>query len=242
MADAPVEKKPPTHGLRVEVDKSYSPGMGGGIDTVVFAIKPFDAYGPSAEQAAVDAAYINWLIETDEKRRERAQRQAAATGEHRPSPELSLWLDDDGELFLQSGHKLVRTPWEQAQLAVNVTYINWLIETDERRRDTAAAQIVGTADVLVDLGDMRHQSIERVDIVDEAFESMVEDQLGNFNHIVTQGIQPVVAIYSMAMSFAIALGACLRANLADNQADALLAMVRQNAKNEAGRLKILTKQ
>lgn len=68
------ERREPTKGLRIEVDVSHSHGMGGGTDTIVFGIKPYDAYGPTREQAEIDAKYINWLLETDQKRREHLEK------------------------------------------------------------------------------------------------------------------------------------------------------------------------
>lgn len=131
----------------------------------------------------------------------------------------------------------------KAQARVDADYINWLLETDEQRRNFVMANQAGLqTDVLVDLGNMQGQSIRQVNIQDEAYEAMVEDILGNFNHIVTQGIRPIVALHAMGFAFAVTLGACLRANLPDNEGDALLFIVRNNAKNEAGRLKLVTKQ
>lgn len=184
MADTPVEKRPPTPGLRVELVEVPEDRDGPGYTVVSVAEKQYmpGFQGPTAEelkaQALVDAEYINWLIETDEQRRAFQQ-------------------------FNEAG-----------------------LQTD----------------VLVDMGNMAGQSIRQVNIQDEAYEAMVEDILGNFNHIVTQGIRPIVALHAMGFAFAITLGACLRANLADNEADALLFIVRNNAKNEAGRLKLVTKQ
>lgn len=182
MADVPVEKRPPTPGLRVEL-----------------------VHSADEKNQVISIVAV-------------AEEQYAANG-------------------TQS------TPEEDAQAMVDAEYINWLIETDELRKAHQQFNEAGLqTDVLVDMGNMAGQSIRQVNIQNEAYEAMVEDILGNFNHIVTQGIQPIVALHAMGFAFAITLGACLRANLADNEADALLFIVRNNAKNEAGRLKLVTKQ
>lgn len=164
--------------------------------------------------------------------------------EGQPTPGMRVAFVDMGVVletnYPHDGVQLTEAGVKQAK--VDAAYINWLLETDERRRAAQQKNMVGTADVLVDLGDMRHADISKVNLMADDFEGMTEDFLGGFNHIVTQGITPVTALYSFAMAFTIALGACLRANLADTQSDALLAIIRNNAKTEARRLKVITKQ
>lgn len=165
----------PTPGLRVEVDKSHSHGMGGGIDTVVFAIRPYDAYGPSAAQAKIDAAYINWLV-----------------------------------------------------------------QTDELRRKHLATLHAGGQEILVDLGDMTRVNLDIA--LDADYESMTEDIIQTFNHIVLQGIEPIKAVFSLSQAFAIVLGFALRANMPFEIAKALITQVMNSATASEKMVRIVTKQ
>lgn len=126
------------------------------------------------------------------------------------------------------------------QAEVDASYINGLIEADERRREHAARQAAGAQDLLVDLGNLQHASLDQI-ALDPDYESMVEDFLQTFNNIVIQGVKPIKAIFSFSQAFAIALGCCLKANLPWPVAQALLTQIMKSASASEKMIKVITK-
>lgn len=137
--------------------------------------------------------------------------------------------------------KMMPTRLSDEQRQVDVTYINWLIETDEKRREHLAKLHAGGQDVLVDMGNMTHASIENIPL-DADYESMVEDMLQGFNHVVMQGIAPIRALYAMSQAFAIVLGYALRANMPWPVTKAILTTVMKSAKAAETMVRHVTRQ
>lgn len=125
--------------------------------------------------------------------------------------------------------------------ADELAYINALIETDERKRDMRKLYEEQSPEILVSLGDMTTVTVESVE-VDAEYEAMTEDVIGNFNHIVSQGIAPIRALYAMGSGFAIVLGYCLRANMPFRCAQQLLTMVMKSATASEKLVRIITRQ
>lgn len=132
-------------------------------------------------------------------------------------------------------------PDNKQRADVDVTYINWLIETDEKRREHLEKLHAGGQDVLVDMGNMTHASIENIPL-DADYESMVEDMLQGFNHVVMQGITPIRALYAMSQAFAIVLGYALRANMPWPVAQAILTTVMKSANAAEKMVRHVTRQ
>lgn len=131
-----------------------------------------------------------------------------------------------------------------AQAHVDAAYINGLIEADERRRGHLTRQAnspEGAGDLLVDMGDMTNASLNHV-ALDAAYEAMVEDIIGNVNHIVMQGETPIKAVFAMSQAFAIVLGYALRANMNFDVAKAMITQVMRSATKNEKLLRIITKQ
>jgi hypothetical protein len=133
------------------------------------------------------------------------------------------------------------------QAAVNATYINWLIETDERRREQAAKRAVSQDDLMVDLGNLGGSEkkftamMRELDTVrNEAYEDMVEDFINTFNNVVLQGIDPLVAIYALSQALAIVLGFALRANLPFAIAQAILTQQMKSATASEKMVRVIT--
>lgn len=196
-------------------------------------------------QANVD--YINGLIEADEAR------QAAAPRIEPPS-EQSLNVGPTKGMRAQANSEIVghgQSDWvvsinvgnySTEKLAqVNAAYINWLLETDEKRRAHLAKQAAGAQDVLVDMGDMTRATLEGLQLGPD-YESMTEDYIQNVNHIILQGIPPIMALYSFSQAFAIALGYALRANMPFDVAKAMITQVMKSATAAEKLVRVITKQ
>lgn len=128
-----------------------------------------------------------------------------------------------------------------SQADADVTYINWLIQTDEKRREHIAKQSAGSQDLLIDMGDMTRVDLDGIRL-DEAYESMTEDFIQTANNIIIQGIPPINAIFSMSQAFAIVLGYALRANMPFEVAKALITQVMKSATASEQMVRIITKQ
>ena len=129
---------------------------------------------------------------------------------------------------------------EISQAGIDAVYINWLLETDEKRREHLAKLHAGSQDLLVDMGDM-----SRVDLniaLDADYESMTEDVIQTVNHIILQGIPPIKAVFCMSQAFAIVLGFALRANMPFEIAKALITQVMKSATASEQMVRIITKQ
>lgn len=146
-----------------------------------------------------------------------------------------------GEFLMSPGEKMITLTASHDQHEANVTYINWLIETDERRREHLAKLHAGSQDLLVDMGDMTRVSLDNI-ALDADYESMTEDIIQNVNHIILQGIPPIKAIFSMSQAFAIVLGFALRANMPFEIAKALLTQVMKSATASEKMVRIISKQ
>lgn len=95
------------------------------------------------------------------------------------------------------------------------------------------------SDVIVDIGDMSMAKVSSVDLNDN-YEDMTEDYIGNFNHIVTQGQAPIDALFSFAQAFAIVLGCCIRAGLPQAEVGKLMITIGKNAEAASRMVKILS--
>lgn len=136
---------------------------------------------------------------------------------------------------------------QKSQAVVDATYINWLIETDERRREQSAKRAASPDDLMVDLGNLEGTErkftaiLQQLDTVqNEAYESMVEDYLGVLNNIILQGIDPLLAIYAFSQGLAIALGFALRANLPLSIAQTILTQQMKSATAAERMVRIIT--
>lgn len=133
------------------------------------------------------------------------------------------------------------------QAKTNATYINWLIETDERRREQSEKRASSSHDLMVDLGNLEGterkftaimQQLETVQ--NSAYEDMVEEFIQSFNHIVLQGIDPLTALYAMSQGFAIVLGFALRANLPFSIAQSILTQQMKSATASEKMVRVIT--
>lgn len=95
-------------------------------------------------------------------------------------------------------------------------------------------------DVFVSLGNMASASLASVKL-DKSYELMVEDIIGNFNHIVSQGVKPIVALYAFSQAYALTLGQCLRADLPWAIAQRLLRSIMKNAQTAERMLRQVTR-
>jgi hypothetical protein len=145
-------------------------------------------------------------------------------------------IDNDRDEFCLQG---IWSSHEQAK--VDATYINWLIETDEKRRAHIAKQSAGSQDLLIDMGDMTRVDLDGIRL-DEAYESMTEDFIQTCNNIIIQGIPPINALFSMSQAFAIVMGYALRANMNFEVAKALITQVMKSATASEQMVRIITKQ
>lgn len=95
-------------------------------------------------------------------------------------------------------------------------------------------------DVFVSLGNMASANLDSVRL-DKSYEAMVEDIIGNFNHIVSQGVKPIVALYAFSQAYALTLGQCLRADLPWAIAQRLLRSIMKNAQTAERMLRQVTR-
>lgn len=102
-------------------------------------------------------------------------------------------------------------------------------------------KVEGTDDIFVSIGDLRGYKLADVK-VDAGYEAMVEDYIGNFNHIVVQGMSPVTALMAFAQAFALALGYCLRAGLQPSDGRKLLGMLITESNNASKQVAITTQK
>ncbi|HSV90941.1 MAG TPA: hypothetical protein VLH80_07560 [Nitrospiraceae bacterium] len=160
-----------------------------------------------------------------------------------PTKGLQLSLEDDQLLFTttESETKMMPLLLSEEHMQVNVTYINWLLQTDQKRREHLEKLHAGGQDILVDMGDMTRANIDSIEL-DADYESMTEDIIQNVNHIILQGIEPIKALFSMSQAFAIVLGYALRANMPFEVAKALLTQVMNSATASEKMIRIITKQ
>lgn len=150
----------------------------------------------------------------------------------------------EGFVFLTTEEhevKMMELNVSDEQTTTDVAYINWLIETDEKRREHLAKIHAGGQDILVDLGDMTRVDLDAIQL-DADYESMTEDIIQNVNHIILQGIDPIKAIFSMSQAFAIVLGFALRANMPFEVAKALITQIMKSATASEQMVRIVTKQ
>lgn len=151
-------------------------------------------------------------------------------------------VDNDRDSFCLQG------PWgNNTQAEIDAAYINWLIETDERRREQAAKKAASPGDLIVDLGNLERTErkftalLQHLDTVqNEAYESMVEDFIQTFNNVVLQGIDPLMAVYAMSQGFAIVLGFALRANLPFSIAQTILSQQMRSATSSEQMVRVIT--
>ena len=159
-----------------------------------------------------------------------------------PTPGMRLNYDaTTGDFLMSPGEKMVTLTATHAQHEANVAYINWLIETDEKRRQALAKLHAGSQDILVDMGDLTRVNLDNIRL-DSDYESMTEDIIQNVNHIILQGIEPIKAIFSLSQAFAIVLGFALRANMPFEVAKALITQVMKSATASEQMVRIITKQ
>lgn len=136
---------------------------------------------------------------------------------------------------------------QKSQAVVDATYINWLIETDERRREQSAKRAASPDDLMVDLGNLEGTErkftaiLQQLDSTqNQAYEDMVEEFIQSFNHIVLQGIDPLTAVYAMSQGFAIVLGFALRANLPFSIAQSILTQQMKSATASEKMIRVIT--
>lgn len=206
----------------------------------------------SDEQREADVAYINGLIEADEQRK-----AAPAPGQPTPGLRIEVRVDPagrdhgdilyiatkDGQYNAQPRPHFSK-PAEITQAGIDAVHINNLLEADERRRAHFTRQANapdGQHDLMVDLGDMSAANFNQI-ALDAEYEAMVEDIIGNVNHIVLQGTPPIRAVFAMSQAFAIVLGYALRANMNFDVAKAMITQVMQSATKNEKLLRIITKQ
>lgn len=173
-----------------------------------------------------------------------------------PTPGLRLEVTIDGGDLVHGASAAVHTngqyvadysadaPADLSQAQVDAAYINGLIEADERRRAYLVRQATapeGERDLMVDLGDMTRANLNQI-ALDAEYEAMVEDIIGNVNHIVVQGVPPIRAVFALSQAFAIVLGYALRANMNFDVAKAMITQVMKSATKNEQLLRIITKQ
>lgn len=164
---------------------------------------------------------------------------ADETKKRAPTPGLRLERLEDGSIALVMGAKLAPYIANDDQVETDLEYMNWLLETDERRQEKLAS-IQGTQrDLLVDLGDMTRANLDSIKM-DATYESMTEDFLETFNNIVLQGIPPITAVFSLSQAFAIVLGYALRANMPFDIAKSLITQVMKSATAAEQMVRVIT--
>lgn len=164
------------------------------------------------------------------------------TPRREPTVGMRLYYDGEtGDYGMTPGEKMAPLLVDDEQAEANVTYINWLIETDERRREHLAKIQGGAQDILVDMGDMTRVNLDDIQL-DADYESMTEDIIQNVNHIILQGIEPIKAVFSLSQAFAIVLGFALRANMPFEVAKALITQVMNSATASEKMVRVITKQ
>ncbi len=103
---------------------------------------------------------------------------------------------------------------------------------DEKREELASKR----DDVLVHPGDMTKADLDQI-VLDDDYEAMVEDYVGNFNHMIVQGQPAIRALFAFAQAFAIVLGSCIVCGLRVSVTGRIIAQITQNAAQAAGKLK-----
>lgn len=161
------------------------------------------------------------------------------TPRREPTAGLRLERDEQGGFFLKVGNKLAPYICNDEQAEVDATYINWLIETDEKRREQLAKIQGSPQDLMVDLGNMSRVNLDNI-ALDATYESMTEDFIQTFNNIVLQGIPPINAVFSLSQAFAIVLGFALRANMPFEIAKALITQVMKSATAAESMVRVVT--
>lgn len=208
----------------------------------------------SQQRMEAHVTYINALIEADEKRREHVRKAPPATDTGKRQPTNGLRVEvvvepacrDHGDIARLESKRgtyaadpFQSTQAEISQAGVDGVYLNWLIETDERRRAAQAAEAAKPSDLIVDMGNLGDSRIDRIPL-NEDYEAMVEDFIGTFNNAVLQGIRPMTAIYAMSQAFAVVLGFGLRANMPWAAAQEILKQQMQSATAASREVKIIT--
>lgn len=155
-----------------------------------------------------------------------------------PTPGIRL-EDMEGKLVFVPGEKMVLLHTTAEQREVDIEYINWLIETDEKRRELLAKVQSRPEDLMVDLGNMARSNLDGI-ALDATYESMTEDFIQTFNNIVLQGIPPINAVFSLSQAFAIVLGFALRANMPFEIAKALITQVMKSATASEQMVRVIT--
>lgn len=243
MADT--ERPEPTVGLRIELVTLPADRDQGDIARIQTKLTQHCADARQStpaewSQAGVDATHINDLLSAYDRRQEIAEVIGpSGAGEKVPTPGVRLY-DLEGELVFVPGFKMVVLHTTARQRAVDIEYINWLIETDEQRRAHIAKQSAGSQELLVDLGDMTRATLDSIQM-DAAYEEMTEDLIQTFNNIVLQGIPPIKAVFSLSQAFAIVLGFALRANMPFDLARNLITQVMNSATSAEKMVRIITK-
>jgi hypothetical protein len=127
------------------------------------------------------------------------------------------------------------------QRAADVEYINWLLETDQKRREHLEKLHAGGQDLLVDMGNMTGVNLDNIRM-DVDYEEMTEDIIQTVNHIILQGVPPIKALFSMSQAFAIVLGFALRANMPFEIARNLITQVMNSATASEKMVRVITRQ
>lgn len=96
-------------------------------------------------------------------------------------------------------------------------------------------------DLIVSVGNLSNAELEQVQINAE-YEAMVEDYIGNFNHIVIQGVPPVTALMAFGQAFALVLGCCIRCGLKPSIGRKLIGMILKESDDAARNVQIATTQ
>lgn len=225
------DRKQPTPGLRLE-------RLDDGSIVLVMGNK-LAPYMARDDQVEADVEHINAAIEAAELAVERATRKSTVQ-QAGGAPTAGMRVDvDEGKegsdkvYFVHTG----RVTLEQA--TVDANYINWLIETDEKRREHLEKVQGRPEDLLVDLGDMTRVNLDNI-ALDATYESMTEDFVQTFNNVVLQGIPPINGVFSMSQAFAIVLGFALRANMPFEIAKALITQVMKSATAASQMVRVIT--
>lgn len=98
-----------------------------------------------------------------------------------------------------------------------------LAARQEAEKPQPLPQIKDGLDILVNFGDLSTAKMSQVKL-DAGYEQMIEDILGNVNHIISCGIRPIVALCAMCQSTAIAMSNGVRQGLALKDAERLIRM------------------
>jgi len=196
-------------------------------------------YMANDEQVEADLAYMNGVLEAayaalEAKGAARATGPVAGSGPTKGLRLHTIAMEDDKVVISSTAYN------GEEQAERDTTYINWLIETDEKRREHLAKQQAGGQDILIDLGDMTTSDLDIA--LDTEYESMTEDFIQTFNNVVLQGIEPIKGVFSMSQAFAIVLGYALRANMPFQLARDMLTQVMKSATASEKMVRVITKQ